>query len=165
MIGGVKAWLKSHIEAAGVERVFVDAEDLVRNHAIPYAVLVVDKEKLERDGSRVGRADDEEHTTRTIRRRLWRRDLPVTVVLVHRDEEQADQVIEAVLAAVFAGYRTETDYHRVTAQTATWWEKKGTILGKAMVELPLVVHGGVFVNEEVPLVGSLAPEPDGVEGA
>jgi hypothetical protein len=160
MISEAKTWLKGILEAAGMARVYTDSKDLERKHALPYAVLLVDRERLERQGQRV--ATKTEGSVRTYRRRLWSRAVPISVVLVHRSEDQVEPVLDDLLREVFGGLLVGEDRVPVRAERATWIDEGSTIMKQNMVEVPIIFEHGVYKDETVNLFENVAPEPDGI---
>lgn len=163
MIAELKTWLVGVIVTAGLPQksVYVEAEELVRNNPLPNAVILVDAEDLARDGSRVSVATNQAGTVRTYRKRLYKRDVRVSVALKHRDEGQADQVLQGILRGIFHGWHdADGNCIRVVPGKPRWFDEKATLLKEAVVDLPLTFRGGVFADETVGLVREVAPEPD-----
>lgn len=161
MITECKHFLEQALKAAQVPRVFYEVEALSQRNVLPFAVLVVDKETLSRDGSRVAKADLMDGRTRVYRRRLYRRELPVMLVLAHRDEAQADQVLEQVLRDAAEGFHDSAGNHHLVRVEAVKWIDEGSVTRKrATVEVDMVFSGGVYRDESVPLITDVKPEPE-----
>jgi len=100
-------------------------------------------------------------TLRTYRTRLYKRDVRVSVALKHRDEAQADLLLQGILRGIYRGWHDAGgNCIRVVPGKPRWFDEKATLLKQAVVDLPLTFQGGVFEDKTVPLVREVAPEPD-----
>ena len=114
-----------------------------------------------RDGSKVGMVTNQAGTLRTYRTRLYKRDVRVSVALKHRDEAQADLLLQGILRGIYRGWHDAGgNCIRVVPGKPRWFDEKATLLKQAVVDLPLTFQGGVFEDKTVPLVREVAPEPD-----
>ena len=164
MIAECKTWLRDQLVAAGVEAkgVFFELEQLDVSHPMPFAVIVTGRERLERDGTRVAVETAPGSRARNYRRRLVARTLPVGLVLKHRTEAEADQVIDQVLALMTTGpMDAQGNRYKVTPRVAVWDNEKSATLVQARVTLEMEFEGGVYRDSQVPVFGTVAPEPAG----
>lgn len=161
MIAECLGWLERLLRDAQVERVYRSLAALDQTHPLPFAVLVLDRERLTRDGSRVAVAD--RVGCRALRRRLWQRRLPVRVVVEHRTDAAVEGVLEAVLSAAREGPADDGgNRYRVRATAdIVWDQERSATAERCRATLALEFEGGVYRDDEVPLVGEVAPEPDG----
>ena len=163
MITECKRWLAEILKEAQVERVSLEPEDESKRTAVPFAVLIAGDESLKRAGSRVA-VEDLADGTRAYRKRLWRRTLPLQLRLTHRTEDDADRVLDEVLAQVFRGLDDAGGNHiTVKAGALAWGEEKSVQAQRCKVVLPLTFEGGVYRDLRVSLLTDVAPEPEGAE--
>lgn len=166
MISAVNTWLKAQLAAVGVPeaRVFADPAELAGLHAVPFAIVMTAKESVTRDGSRVGAETSANGATRTIRRRLWARRLPVQIHLVHDSLAHADAALAALLAATLLGPVDAGNRMRVVCRGIDWFEDKSRTDSRVRVDVDLDFQGGVFRDQVVPLVKNVMPEPTSGQG-
>lgn len=168
MIATCKAHLEQVLQVLGV-KVFTEAEDQARHHALPYAVLVAGPGMLERDGGLVALEDDPATGDRTFRRRLYRQSLTVVVQLVARDEAALAQILERFVAGL--GVRildAAGNAIRVRPGQPAYTDDTSRLKQRAEVELQVEFAGGIYRDElieRVTLNTGLVVEPQVIQGA
>lgn len=103
MIVACKTYLRGKLTAAGVPaaRITDDPEQGEWPPPnVPYAELLADPERLQRDGRLSAREYDPVTKQATLRRRLLRRALTLRVRIVHKDEAALDSLVTAFLATL-----------------------------------------------------------------
>lgn len=161
MIAECRRLIEDALKTAQVPRVYHDLDALGRRNVLPFAVLLLDRETVRRDGSRVATSDEADGRTRVYRRRIYAREVPVTVVIAHHDEARAEAVLAQVLLDTARGFTDAAgNHHRVRVDAVKWLEEASAVRKRATVEADLSFSGGVYRDDRVPLVTDVAPEPD-----
>lgn len=161
MIVICKAHLEQILAGLGV-KVFTEAEDQARHHALPYAVIMAGPGVLEPDGGLVALEDDPAGG-RTYRRRLYRHSLTLVVRLVAREEAALAQILERFVAGL--GVRildAAGNAIRVRPGQPSYADDTSRLKQRAEVELPVEFAGGIYRDdlvERVSLNTGLVVEP------
>lgn len=143
--------LEACLKGAGIERVYTKPEDAAKHQAIPYAVVILGDETLQRDGSMVARADGPAANERTYRRRLYKRSIQARVKVVHRDQAVAGDAGDAFLESL---PRRIWDKHNnavlVSARGAEADEEDASLLKKqGAVYFLITFEGGIYSDRVV----------------
>ncbi|MBE3574543.1 MAG: hypothetical protein IMW99_03675 [Firmicutes bacterium] len=159
MIKTVFGFLKQTLVAAGCKRVYLDEREIEQQNPLPYAVILPDEGALTRENVKIAQQDDPVRCLRTYRDRIFRRDLTVVVTLVHKDVESLGTLSDAFLAGMQASILDPAGNVITLECHEEKWIRDGSLLkGKAAVEIPVIFHGGVYAERDVPLVGVLSFE-------
>lgn len=150
MIATCREYLEQLLKNAGIERVFTRPEDAAKHQAVPYAVVALDTETMQYDGSLVARADGPGAGERTFRRRLYRRSVRAKVKLVHRDQAGADAAGSAFLAGL-ARRILDADGNAilVSARGAEPEEEASLLRQQEAVHFLVIFEGGIYADRTV----------------
>jgi hypothetical protein len=161
MIAAVQTWVREQTRFAGIARVFYELEALARRNVLPFAVLLVQKETLTRDGTRV--AVEDIAFKRVYRRRLYVREIGFTLLIAHRDEVSAEGALSRVLAASANGVSDSLGNHvRLRAEGIKWIDEGSVPRKKTVAQIDMLAVGGVYRDEEVPLIRDVLVESEEV---
>lgn len=150
MIGSCREYLEEHLKSLGIMRVYTRAEDAAKHQALPYAVVMIDGQTAQRDGSLVARADGPGPDERTLRRRLYRRTVKVLVTIVHRDRAAADAAGEAFLSGLTRRiFDTGGNAILVAAQGAEPEEEASLLKPRETAHILVVFEGGIYADQVV----------------
>lgn len=162
MIDECKAHVEQALRAAGIQRIYKEAEALHQHNPLPYAVILLDGETLRAERQRVAVEDNAAAGTRTYRRQVARRNLPVTVQVA--DRQSPGDVVAAFLAALSARILDpQGNAILVTPGTAQVIDDPSVLSEKVALELRVEFDGGVYTDQvvgTVPLSSGLAIEPE-----
>jgi hypothetical protein len=162
VISACRQHLERVLREAQIPQVFHDAEKLSQHQVLPFAVVLAGREDWKRDGSRVATADSARRKARTYRRRAYRREVAFTVILVSQEETRAEGALLAVLREAGAGFLDEAgNWHRARVDAVRWQDDPSLVRQRAVVEIEVTFQGGLYRDEEVPLIQDVRPEAEG----
>jgi hypothetical protein len=167
VIATCREYLEQLLKNAGIARVFTRPEDAAKHQAVPYAMVALDTETMQYDGSLVARADGPGMGERTFRRRVHRRSVRAKVKIVHRDQAAADTAGTVFLAGL-ARRILDPDGNAilVSARGAEPEEETSLLRQQAAAYFEVLFEGGVYADKTVkiyPLETALAVEGEIVE--
>jgi len=143
--------LEGCLKNAGVARVYDLPAEAAKHQAVPYAVIALGDETLQRDGSLTAAAAGPAADEKTYRRRLYRRSIQARVKIVHRNPAAAGDSGDAFLKAL---PRRIFDKHHnavlVNARGAEADEEDAGLLKRQSAAYFLVTfEGGVYADNVV----------------
>lgn len=155
MIAEAHAWVRAALAtlttAIEGKRVSTDEADLAGHWAKvrPCALLTVGRQRMQRSGTRVARVS-ETASARTYRRRVYRRQLPLTVLLLAKTEAQAEELLVELLTALGNGYHDAGENHVRLLDVETGWEgERSRLRMEHAAAVTLHLRGGVYRDETV----------------
>lgn len=165
MIQACKEHLKKALEAAGVRRVYTQAEQLKQHQALPYAVLVEEEgDELTRDGTPVAQELDAVAGARRVRRRMYRRTVRIELHLAAKTEAEAERLLAQALIGAGTSF-LDPDGNAIGLRVLGIRPEDDASLLKQQAGLVARVacDGGLYADQEVPVVGlaqGLVVEPE-----
>ena len=152
MIAEVKAHITASLVAAGIASKIIaqDAKD-IRVRKITYSELITETEAITRDGTKSGRVFDGATNQATNTVRVFRRELPVNVRIVHRSEADVDALLTAFLIGLGRGFKAalpapsaNSQFIRAITGPATWESDPSLLKDKAEVAIRILFRGGIY---------------------
>lgn len=136
----------------GINNIFED-EDNVNNHkGFKFAGILVGDETIEKDGSLVA-LDERQIMKRIYRRRLYTRELPVSVLIVDKNKDLVNEHLQTFLVTIGTGFKDANEnYISITAGNPTWLEERSKLKQRSGVEISLTFAGGIYKDKEKLLV-------------
>lgn len=155
MIVEAHTWIRAALAAVAPaiagRRVSTNEADLESNWARvrPCALLIAGKEKIQRSGTRVARVS-ESAAERVYRRRVYRRTVPLTVLLLARSEDQAEELLVALLGELGKGYHDAGEnWVRLAGVESGWTGERSRLRREHSAAVTLQLRGGVHRDETV----------------
>jgi len=151
VISACQRHLERVLREAQIPQVFHDAETLSQHQVLPFAVVLAGWEDWKRDGSRVAAADSARRQVRTYRRRVYRREVTFTVILVSREETRAEGALLAVLRKAGAGFLDDAgNWHRARVDAVRWQDDPSLVRQRAVVEIEVTFQGACTGTKRSP---------------
>lgn len=150
MIENCRTFLTSLIQAAGIKTVLTKAEDEAKHKSTPYASVTFGQDVLGFDGSLVARSDGPGAKERTFRRRLYARNVPAKIKIVHRTPALAEQARSSILESI--PRRIDDGLGNAVLLTLKTGEPEadGSVLrNQETVYIDLVCEGGIYKDSTV----------------
>lgn len=150
MIEHCRTFLVNIIKAASIKTVHIKAEDEGKHQTVPYASVTFGQDDLSFDGSLVARYDGPGEKERTFRRRMYHRNVPVKVRIVHRTPVLAEQARSSILQAIPVRFDDGAGNAVLIRFKSGEPEGDGSVLrNQETVYIDLVCEGGIYKDHTV----------------
>ena len=160
MIAEICTWLNTLCHAALPSSAVVEfgAAAAERSPVVPSARIEFGAERIKWIASRVTRARDPATTTR--RRRVYERQVPVTITIARFAPSEAEQSLETLLLGCAVGLSDDDgNFIRVEPTTAEWLSTTNLARQISEVVLGVTFIGGLYTEMTVPRIAGTVPEP------
>ncbi|MGE5607417.1 MAG: hypothetical protein ACM3YE_17225 [Bacteroidota bacterium] len=142
--------------------VFTKAEDASRYKGLIFALVTPERERLQKDGTRVAKEDDLENNQRRYRYRLYKSTLPVVVTIVAKDLDQAETFRQRFIKGLGFSFKDpEGNAIEIEATGCLTIEEESIQNPREGYEITVQFTGGIYQDQIRTLVSTdIDPETE-----
>lgn len=141
--------VKDCLTEIGIKDIFEDEDNVNNYKGFKFAGIMIGNETLDKDGSLTAKEENLDEKKRIYRRRLYTRELPISVLIVDKNKQLVNDHLHAFLAALGSGTKdADGNYISITAGNPNWLEERSKLKQRSGVEISITFNGGIYKDTE-----------------
>ncbi|MCC5911324.1 MAG: hypothetical protein JJT76_12885 [Clostridiaceae bacterium] len=148
-----KEHLQAVLEECGIKKsnIFLSEEGLKRHNAPPYAAVLTGEATFQRDGSKVAKAKEDGFSVTRIR--LYRKELPIRVLIAAKNQEALDEVLQVFFQKLGRRiFDKDNNAILIGVTDGDQEDQESKLNRKTEKELMVNFSGGVYQDKKAPLI-------------